>query len=92
MVETGDRVQFKAKLPDRDEPERQHHVGWSGEPGHSEPITRTWSRYFGGLNGVVIAVDPPNQTATVRGRDREGNPYTVEMPLDCIKVTAKVDD
>lgn len=77
LIDIGDRVRFKKKLPDRSEPALQHHIGWHGTPGWSEPITIKWSEYFGGLTGVVVGIDVVNDQACVRGIAEDKSPYTI---------------
>lgn len=82
MAEVGDRVKLKAKLPARD-----MQTGWQGEAGHSEATSATWSDHFGGLPGVVDAIDVPNNEVRVRGRDANGNDFTLWIGHEYLDVT-----
>jgi hypothetical protein len=94
-LEVGDRVRFKtAGLP-----ELEHHVGWEPMPAIAEsgqpeqvPLLKTWQEHFGGLVAMVDVVDPVNQQVRVRGKDRDGNDFTVLTDAGHFEVVRKWSD
>jgi hypothetical protein len=85
MVETGDRVKFKS----RGLPKHNYQSPAHAEAGH-EGVT--WQEHFAGVKAVVVATDPVNLTAIVRGRDGDGHPFTVEIDQAHLEVTARAAD
>lgn len=77
-VEVGDRVQFKAKGL----PKHPYHG-----PGMAEDESATWADYFSDAKGVVDSTDPLTDTVRVRGRDRNGDLYTIWIDPKHLDVT-----
>jgi hypothetical protein len=75
-IQIGDRVTFKRR----------------GLPGHTFETPegeddQSWSERFGGLGGVVDALDPTNREVRVRGLDADGVAFTVWLDPKHLDVT-----
>jgi hypothetical protein len=86
-VEVGDKVQFKAKLPGHIMVYQHERVAEDGEL--LEEQNANWSHHFGGLHGLVDCVDIQQQLVRVRGKDNDGNDYTVWIEPRFLNITRR---
>lgn len=83
-VEVGDKVTFKDRLP-----KHEFVVTHAPDDGSESADVIHWQAKFSGLNGLVDCVDIQQQLVRVRGKDENGNDYTVWIEPRYLEIYSK---